>query len=99
MNDFWILSQNEKILKKTDCLEVYYTGDSYVIKDGFTALATYPTEQRAMEVLKEVDAIKSWKYMAQTDYKRFKDAANTAFTNEGILDLFSKMNTYEFPKE
>ena len=54
--ELWIRSQDRTTLIKTDRLDIDYSSGLYSIKsDGFgTLLANYKSEERALEVLDEI---------------------------------------------
>ena len=57
--ELWIRSQDRTTLMKVDRLDIDYSNGLYLIKsDGFvTLLANYKSEERALEVLDEIQNI------------------------------------------
>ena len=54
--ELWIRSQDKECLTKINRLDIDYTNGAYYIKEGGfqTSLAEYNTEERALEVLNEI---------------------------------------------
>lgn len=57
--ELWVRSQDRTTLIKTDRLDIDYSSGLYSIKsDGFgTLLANYKSEERALEVLDEIERL------------------------------------------
>lgn len=58
--ELWIRSQDKKILQKTDALFISHTNEnvwSICENQNFTKYGTYKTEEKALEVLDEIQNI------------------------------------------
>ena len=66
---------------------------------NFANLGVYKTEERALELLDDINNIKFYKYMASLDTKSFLTIIEKKYSSEEQLALFEQMNTYQMPKE
>lgn len=105
--DLWIMSQDEE--KLMEVKEVLYQKGTFEDKDANAivgcpfyddnaVLGIYESKKRALEVLREIDDIKFYKYMASLDLNIFVNITKQ-YPEEERLKLFNSMNTYEMPKE
>ena len=89
--DLWIRSQDKECLMKVDRLDYDLSSGSFkIMANGYeTLLAMYPTKERALEVLDEIQ-----KYFE-------KMGTNEMLTNEvGIINGMKHYGiVYEMPKE
>lgn len=87
----WIRSQDLKMLK--DCKEIYIReckGSTYIIGDCIE-LGKYSTEEKAMEILNEIESIlmnMNTLYLARQGYR---DISRT--------DYIEQINVYQMPRE
>lgn len=103
--ELWIKTQEKRLAQIVDFLEPredregkFYTLNGFNAIGSFIMLGKYNTEERALEVLKEINDIKFYKYMASLDFKSFVNAMEK-YSEEEKTKILSKMNTYEMPKE
>ena len=54
--ELWIRSQDRKFLAKCECIGIYKKNGVYEFAYGFTTYGCYETEERALEVLDEIQA-------------------------------------------
>lgn len=100
--NLWIRSQDRKRLLLIND-ELYIpnsrTGEDFGIFYRETMLGHYKTEERALEVLDEIDNVKWWKYMAELNFENFTKTLNLKYSGEEQKAIFQMMNTYEMPLE
>ena len=111
--DLWIRTQDRKqIISVNSRLFVFDAKDLYLNKHLFAVgigldkfagdvlrLGVYESEERALEVLNDINEIKFYKYMANLDLKSFSTVIAKKYSVEQQIFLFKQMNTYEMPKE
>lgn len=109
--DIWIFSQDKEDLVKTNSIWVmdnqiwmevpFYENHKKLglcITGHNHKLATYKSKERALEVIKEINDIKFYKYIASLNFKHFINIIQK-YSDEEQQELLLKMNTYEMPKE
>ena len=98
--ELWIRSQDKKLLYKPSNLEIYDGGNKsnnhFFIKDCGDYLGEYETEERALEVLDEIQNIIIGRFAVNLD---FKGAFSKNFTQEEAELTLKKIAVYEMPKE
>lgn len=102
--DLWIRSQDKTTLILAQHLDIYDCTleddeeQHWWIEESGVDLGEYPSKERALEVLDEIDEIKWYKYMAEVDWKHFIEVLLRK-PEEEQYKIFKLMNTYEMPKE
>ncbi len=86
--ELWIRPQDGTTLMKVDRLDIDYSSGLYLIKsNGFnTLLANYKSEERALEVMDEIQE-------AQLGNYHYRCPSNVKVSNNGNMII------YEMPKE
>lgn len=108
--DLWIRSQDRMILGnfndiaiKTDSedgmnVRGYQIVGYFDKNTEYETLGFYVTEERALEVLKEINDVKFYKYIASLSFNNFINLIQE-YSDEEQRVLLQTMNTYEMPKE
>ena len=99
--NFWIRSQNKKRLISNPNLYISTSkdGDSYIGDTMIGHIGKYKNEERAIEVLNDINNIKFYKYMASLDINIFTKLIQEKYSPMEQQVLFAQMNTYEMPQE
>ncbi len=99
--NFWIRSQDKKRLIPNPNLYIATSKDgySYIGDTMIGHIGKYKSEERAIEVLNNIDEIKFYKYMASLDINIFTKSTQETFSRNEQQELFKQMNTYEMPQE
>ncbi len=105
--ELWIRSQDGKTLMKVDRLDIDYSSGLYSIKsNGFsTLLANYKSEERAIEVLNEIQNILKPKYILDTSSIKpdedFYEENGVIFQKYNANARIEELSTfvYQIPKE
>ena len=108
--ELWIRSQDKKTLKLADNLDIYSIKDEegidFFIEESGTTLGCYKTEERALEVLDEIQTILKPKFIVNTGEPI--DKGYLAIGNEHIcfdtlkteiIDYSKSPYVYEMPEE
>lgn len=102
--ELWIRSQDRTTLMKVDRLDIDYSNGLYLIKsDGFvTLLANYKSEERALEVLDEIQNILKPIIKIKYEYDDSQPIMNgewlKSLKEENKIEELSTY-VYEMPKE
>ena len=102
--ELWIRSQDGTTLMKVDRLDIDYSSGLYLIKsDGFvTLLANYKSEERALEVLDEIQNILKPIIKIKYEYDDSQPIMNgewlKSLKEENKIEELSTY-VYEMPKE
>ena len=102
--ELWIRSQDRTTLMKVDRLDIDYSNGLYLIKsDGFvTLLANYKSEERALEVLDEIQNILKPIIKIKYEYDDSQPIMNgewlKSLKEENTIEELSTY-VYEMPKE
>ena len=102
--ELWIRSQDRTTLMKVDRLDIEYSNGLYLIKsDGFvTLLANYKSEERALEVLDEIQNILKPIIKIKYEYDDSQPIMNgewlKSLKEENKIEELSTY-VYEMPKE
>ena len=96
--DLWIRSQDRMELINCSQVESIYVEDNYIkyfTRDDNYNIGKYKSEERALEVLDEIQTILRGKYATSFDYK----TSLKGFKPEDIEHMLELMAVYEMPKE
>ena len=98
--DLWIRSQDRKRLGKIELIEYEKDDYGYYLfgwwdKYNGSRLATYKSEERALEVLDEIHSVLQEKYAVNLDYK----TALQLCSSKEFIETLMWISIYEMPKE
>ena len=102
----WVRTQDRKILLEINYVELGQGEEKFYLLGKDSAnngwrLAEYDTEERALEIMDEIDRIKACKYDASLNYEKFQQklSEDKELTEEEILYIYKSINTFQMPEE
>lgn len=98
--ELWIMTQDRTTLISSYEIYISEQQNNYLIRSQRTShiLGSYSTFERAKEVLKEINDIKFYKYIASLNFNHFIRIIQK-YNDKEQQELLLKMNTYEMPNE
>lgn len=106
--ELWIRSQNKLNLTKVNSVIIDYNYQKKIVAnymefngdEDYVPLGEYDTEERALEVLDEIQDVIKLKQSWQLNENSFKVCIQKGgYDEEQVMKIIDKMYVYEMPKE